>query len=405
MMRQWWACVVILGCFAAWLFAAPGVVITQDGRRYQGEVTDDPDQETVSVSIRGIETIIDRRDIQSIEYPQNAEQQFRDRLAKLEPGDYQGRIDLARWAFDNKHYDLAREALGSALQIDPNSAEAIDFLATVRRQIRLERAASSQPATTGPSTSTTQTAENVPPVERKFLTTADINIIRQKELKPVDSGVRIRFANDVERRFISAANKNPGNFNALNSVDRALMILKEGDPQLHQDVKILSDPPAMQEYRLRIQPMILAGCASAGCHGGPAGGDLILFTGEGEAATYTNFYILHNFAKEVQGVGGAFGQGAVQRRLIERTHSQDSLLAQYGLSPEIAEIDHPPTIGEYRGIFPNRQDPAYRRLVDWMGKTLYPVRPNYNITFDPPRAPATTQPITQPTQPDEASSS
>ena len=53
---------------------------------------------------------------------------------------------------------------------------------------------------------------------------------------------------------------------------------------------------------------------------------------EREDVAYTNFYILQTYAKN---------NG--ESLMIDRTYPDRSLLAQYALNPDSAEIDHPPT--------------------------------------------------------------
>src|SRR5438132_1990813 len=107
------------------LLAKPGVVITRDGQRLEGEITEKTD--SVVISIRGIETAVPRDNIASLTYSEPFEKQFQDRLAKLDPKDVKGRLELARWAFDQKQYSTARDACEAALAIDPNNREAVEL--------------------------------------------------------------------------------------------------------------------------------------------------------------------------------------------------------------------------------------------------------------------------------------
>src|SRR5207249_3947109 len=97
------------------LLAKPGVVVTKDGQRLEGEITEKTD--TVIVSIHGIETTISRENLASLTYSEPFEKEFQDRLAKLDPKDVKGRLELARWAFDQKQYTAARDACEAALAI------------------------------------------------------------------------------------------------------------------------------------------------------------------------------------------------------------------------------------------------------------------------------------------------
>jgi thioredoxin-like negative regulator of GroEL len=131
---------LIGGLTATFAFAKPGVVKTRDGKTYDGEVNDsDPD--TVVVTVRGIPTRIARNRIASIDYGgADYQKQFAEKMAKLGPNDVEGRLALAKDAFNQKQYPLARQAAESARMIDPNNADAVSMLDTIQSQMRLERA-------------------------------------------------------------------------------------------------------------------------------------------------------------------------------------------------------------------------------------------------------------------------
>ncbi|MEA2736372.1 MAG: hypothetical protein QOE14_2823, partial [Humisphaera sp.] len=111
---------LLCGLFAATVFAKPGVVKTRDGQTYAGEL-DESNPETIVVTAGKIPTAVPRSRIASIEYSADFEKKFRDRLGKLDPKDVPNRLKLAREAYDNRQYLLAREAAEQARQIDPNN--------------------------------------------------------------------------------------------------------------------------------------------------------------------------------------------------------------------------------------------------------------------------------------------
>jgi hypothetical protein len=389
---------IAVGLFSSVLLAKPGVVTTKDGRTYEGDVQE-KDNQSVVVNIHGGETRLDRESISKIEYHDNALDQFNDRLAKLDGKDVDGRIKLARWAFDQEQYDLSRQALEQALGIDPKNKEAQDLLDTVRSQIRLQRVRTTQPATLSVGAGAQEHARNSPQTDRKLLTANEINKIRQEELRATDTGVRFNFTNDVKKRYATLTNQEIGTINAMRPLDQALAILDGNYPEgvrLADDVKVLSDPASIRDYRNLIQPLIMSGCATSGCHGGPAGGNFILYTltDNAEAVTYTNFYILQQYAKKVADMTpGVFGSG--ERRMIDRGHGNLSLLVQYGLPQEIAEFDHP-EVRNYRAMFHTLQDQDLKRFVTWMDDTLRPMNPDYGISYTPPVGKGTPAPTTHP---------
>src|SRR5205807_611704 len=114
-------------------------------------------------------------------------------------------------------------------------------------------------------------------------------------------------------------------------------ILGHGTSDERKDVRILTEPAPLTEFKRSIQPMILTGCATAACHGGPAGGKFFLYNPPAsEAATYTNFYLL-------QHVSAAAGDA--QHLMIDRAYPDNSLLALWGLPAEVSKVSHPPVPG------------------------------------------------------------
>jgi hypothetical protein len=373
------------------LFAKQGVVQTRTGQVYDGEVDDRAGADVVTVTVRGIATQIPRADVQSITYGRGLDAEYKERLAKLDAKDFKGRMDLARWAFSQKRYDLARDAADKALAIDPNSSEATNFLTLVQSQQRMERGrelAATNPSATEPRDRAATTRGAQP--DWALLSDLDINRIRQEELRNGDVRVRFQFRNDVERRFL-AANRDFTfvDWRAMTPLQRAINILDRGDPQLRDDVVLASEPVAVQEYRRLIQPLVQGSCATAACHGGMSAGPLVLNTSAdvNDAAAYTNFYILNQYALSQRAAGdqqGVFGGGAIERRMIDRTRAEDSLLLQYGLPRNLARAPHPDVQG-FRPAYPRgREDTKYQAVARWIGTTLAPVNPNYGIDYRPP---------------------
>src|SRR2546430_1333633 len=279
---------VVLGVIVTFAPAKPGVVVTKDGRKFEGEISEKDSQ--VVVSIRGVDMTLAREDVTSITYPEAFNKEFADRMAKLDKNDVAGRIALARWAFDRRQYGKAREALDSAIALDPNNREAADLQQVITSQMRLE---SSKGA--GDTRALPAPPPNPTGAERRFLSAADINLMRQKELQTTDK-VNVRFENNVEKRFMKYRNLQFNDFNALKPVDKALKILEEGDETMKADVKVLGDPASIFEYRRTIQPVVLNGCATSNCHGGPKGGEFILYNpADNDQAIYTNLYILFRY--------------------------------------------------------------------------------------------------------------
>jgi len=172
-------------------------------------------------------------------------------------------------------------------------------------------------------------------------------------------------------------------FNRLSAVQQALAIIERGSDEMRQQVRIATDPSAIIEFK-KLQPLILTGCATSGCHGGPGGGNLTLFSpADTDPLAYTNFYILQKHQQKVEQDAAIFGGGV--RRLLDRGHGAESLLASYGLPSSAPELDHPLVGGRpINAIFRGKDDPRYQQLVRWMNESLKRIEPNYGVEYDAP---------------------
>jgi hypothetical protein len=382
--------------------AKPGVVKTKNGQTYEGEVEEKPDG--VVVTIKGIQTRIAQRDVSSVNYPEDYDKQLAEKRAKLDKTDVKGRIALARDAFNNKRYIPARDILEEALTVDPNNTEANELRDTTMAQIRLERSRQQAP-TTDPrfseraNAATTPTTGPAEATDHRFLKPVDINTIRQYELQDSETDVPLRFERDVKRRYATKLSHRPiDEFLSLTAMQQAMEILKNGAPEMRNDVKIMRDPQAMMIYRRTIQPYVLPNCATSQCHGGNNAGSLVLSNpADSDQATYTNFFILQAYTRKAGGGSGVFGKG--EMKIVDRTQPGKSLILQYSIPTDIAEFDHPEVPG-YRPALRGPEDLKYRQILSWIHDSLNPSldQPNYGINFHVPGAStrSTTAPATQP---------
>jgi predicted CxxxxCH...CXXCH cytochrome family protein len=413
MAGRWWLGIVLVLSLSSVLLARPGSITTRDGRTIVGDITDAGDAQTLNITVHGVTASVDRANVTSIVYADDFVKEFNTRLAALDPKDVAGRLALARWALDNQQYDLARQAATAAQGIDPASVDARTLLDEVQDQQVLNAKAGGTPKPTGTPAATGTPAGGSPagtgtpatptpapaptgPVDARFLTADDINSIRQLELRSDETNVRIIFANDVRRRFLAGSTMKAAEFDSLTPTGQALAIIKSGDPHLTKDVRIDSDPAAMVEYRTRIQPKLLAGCAASNCHGGPKAGDFYLYTpAETTPAWYTNYYILTQAKAQVNSAT-AFGSGPVTMPLLDSTHPGSSLLIQFALPMTVAGTPHPKVDG-FKPALGGAQDAQYQQIVHWMSFSLNSFQPDYGIKFTVPTGKtASTQPTTRP---------
>lgn len=342
--------------------AKPGFVRTTDGRVFQGAVTDERPQNVLVKTAAGLTITLPASQIAKIDFTADIREAYKLRVADLPAdADYKAHVDIAQWMMDNKVYDLAREQTLIARTMAPNEPGPMLLLQTITQLIAWEAA----------KTPTSKPAV----VEKRFLDPDQINMIRLMELTPRDSNVPIRIDNDLQKRFVDYARLEPRGFAALSNFDKAMRILSVGQPEMRKEIKVNGDPSALLEYKNNIQPLIMSTCATASCHGNAKSATFRLIPSiDNEAASYTNFYLLTQSSITLSDKKYA---------MIDRVRPESSLLALYGMNPDISKIPHPKVIG-WKAIFTNPDDPRYRTLLRWMGSRLVAVAPNYEIKFELP---------------------
>lgn len=386
MLRARAACVLCLVLLTSSLWGRPGVVETTDGQRFVGELTEGG--AGVAVEASGIRTVVPRDQIASIRYTGTFEEEFARRLKALDDADAAGRAALAREAFASGAYELAEVAAEQALEIAPENEQAADLLTTTRRQIRLELARRVERE----SALSARPRLMPQPAASGLLDAEQINLIRQEELKPTDYGVRILLPASLRREFAFERNTPVAQFLRRSTLEQALAVIEHGTPEQRAQVRIGSDPSGLLEFKRFVQPLVLNGCASSGCHGGDGAGGLALVQpANSDAATYANFLILA-MHRHAPGEGrGPFAPTEVP--MVVRGAADRSLLANYMLPAEIAEHDHPPVRGfRSGGLLRDRDDPRYRRLAAWMEIWLTHREPRYeSLTTTRPTTPSTAE--------------
>jgi hypothetical protein len=391
MIRRWWLGFVVICLLASGLLAKQGTLKTRDGRRFQGDIQNAPDGQSINVTIRGATITIARDDVASITYPKDTAEEFHDRLKALDPNDVKGRLDLCRWALEAHEYDLATEAAQEAQRIDPHEPNAAILLDTIVSQKVLDAKLSSRAAAPASAPDNTTPAPAAPSAQpSQFLTMDEVQLIRQKELVP-DDQARIDWVNNVRKRYLALSGADPATFNGESQAQQALDIFQTGNAQLIKDVRILSDPNVLLAFRTRIQPRILAGCAAAGCHGSTGSGGFFLYPDADKIlVAYTNFDILEQTSRKIVG-GDIFGTGPITRPMIDRLHNRSSLLLQFGLPRSVATLSHP-DVHDFKPMFRSELDPNFIEMSNWIG-SLNVIAPDYGIHF---KVPTGESPATQP---------
>lgn len=374
---------LVLCVFTTFAEAKPGIVRTKDGRSIEGEVTDKgPDG--ISITTRVGTVTLNRDDVQAIDYTTDINEAYKKRLAALPRGaGARDHLEIARWLYDQKAYDLARKELDTVLALEPTNEQAQTLRQTVDRQAILDKTKTATPTA---SHETTTAGPGARGGDRRLLNLDQINKIRQAEMRETDTRIHFKFDNDVKKRFADSQGITLKDFAAGTAFQQGLLILTKGTPEMRQDVRVLDDPQSIADFKRRIQPMLVQGCATNNCHSNGHAGDFVLYTPvDNDFVSYTNFYLLTQYRITVGGekteAASPFSPGGGPHKAIDRTYPANSILAQYGLPREMAEFRHPELPpGQFTPLFRNREDPKYQLLIAWIRNDLLAVEPDYRIS-------------------------
>lgn len=137
-------------------------------------------------------------------------------------------------------------------------------------------------------------------------------------------------------------------------------------------VKIETDPEVFLEFRKRVLPTVLRGCATSGCHNASYDENTRFGLFKDPKRTpdkvYANFILLN----ELQFDG---------MPLINRTQPDNSLLLTYMLpEKEVKELMRHPGKIDLNPIFQSRAAPSYKRIERWIASLRQPP-PDYGVSM------------------------
>jgi hypothetical protein len=358
----------------------PGVVKDKQGVSYVGQVDEAAIAGKVVITdAKGSKTELFMQRVESIQYFDSVQAEFDARLAALNSNnnkkDLAGRVALAKWALEKKEPDLAARAAAEAKAINPASPE----VAALDAQIAKVRPA---PVATAPATgpATVPVAVSHGPAKRT-LTPEEIQLVRLREMKPGDKTARIQVPQELRKKAVDAGLITAAELRTIPPAELGMRILKSENEAMRNDVKIQTDPAPLAEFRLKVNKPLVAGCASAACHGQAQAGGFALFPDPArEEQALSNLVILQKH-KSADG----------QREMLNRTQPDASLLLGYMLPPEVSPKAPHPMLKEYKGMVRTVQDPVFVATRKWLSDSLVPYPPSYDdidLTADPKPADA-----------------
>jgi len=355
------------------------LVKLRDGRKLEGEVTRVDGEYVIQTRFGTVR--IAARDVVSITESVTPQDEYKQRLAKIDPQSASDHYELGKWALDKGMLKTARDELKKAVALQPDFERASLLLRQVEARI-LESAGPETPETQETPATDVTAAGGTGINPKMLLSQEDIYRIRVEELRRRDF-VRVEFTNDVLKRFIERMSgreefrqpRAKERFMALSPVAKVAYILENttrGDSSIRDDILIKTDPRALAEFRRRVWPIVANSCGAPQCHGGDktnGGFRLINTRARNESIDYTNFLL----------IDGVVAKG---RRMIERDRVSRSLLLEFALPAEQARYKHPVKLQP--APFTSRNDVRYVRVLEWLGTLDGPQHPNYRLRWKPP---------------------
>ncbi|MCK6482597.1 MAG: hypothetical protein HUU22_00635 [Phycisphaerae bacterium] len=399
---------------AAW--ADPGVVITHDGQKLHGDVSEVGDAVEVAVG-RKVQRFA-RSDVKSVRYDEEIETEYQARSRDAGINDPAAQAKLLEWCIAQGQPEIISRQAYRVLQLQPDHEAARTAMKEANDIIAAERAAEQAAADERKAaTDRRKPKEREPKADGdgaagRRLTKDEVNRLRFMELRlprtrsDEPENVRVTIPGDVAEEFLRGVQGRTGyegregreQFMKLAPHEKlARIVVDSGRDDFEKFVsriEIRSDPEVFATFKSKVMPRVIQGCASARCHGG-AGADetgLRLFDDplRSPETTYANFLVLNEYT--IKPPGGR------EYRMIDRARPDDSLLLAWLTRPDATHVPVPhPGESKLKPLFRTREHPGYVAIREWIDSLREP-QPDYGVRIRP--AP-TSQPAGKPTDEDD----
>ncbi|MSQ89852.1 MAG: hypothetical protein EXS01_00445 [Phycisphaerales bacterium] len=360
------------------------VVFRRDGSSIQVSLLAD-DFDAVRYAVGRSQRTIPRAEVYRVGLVRTFEERLRALKESIHPDDMARRLALCDWLMSERKYTEARAEL-LPLVADSKLPEAVALLARADAQLALMAAKKPQGGDASGKTPETESPPDARPLPTRLLTAAEVNLIRVYEID-FDNPPRVIIEpSDARALFeeFSASPRVPPDAAGRNA-------MLEGDPMqivrlafelkarnFYPKIRVTSEPATLVKYRGAVHDgWLLANCATSRCHGGADAGKFFLSNGErsDERVRYTNLLnLLLGSSQDLP--------------LVNFSDPNRSILVQYALPTDEAEIPHPAVKG-WKPVFGRKLAPEkLRATLQWIA-SMYQPRPIYPIDYQPPdlRAP------------------
>ncbi len=350
-----------------------GTVYLRDGQVRRGTVIEDGFDEVV-LEIEGIRTRLNRSAVEEVVLEPTFEERYAQIKASLRPGMADAHLELCRWLFAQRRYELARDEL-RALVADAPTPEAGRLLELVEAQLALTRGAAPRAAPEAPDRPDGGWRE--PPVIGRD----DVNLIRVYEIdfeRPPRVAVGAETIRTLIERYghsslIPATQEGRTALYRADPVQIVRLMLDLAARDLYPQIEVVTEPYSLSLFRRRVHDAwLIPNCATSRCHGGPDAGRFFLHrrNHKDERVRYTNLLILERLELDPQWP------------LVNYVDPEASLIVQGGMPRDTARKPHPEVPG-WKPLFGRGQQRMVRQTVDWIESMAQP-RPAYPVDYRPP---------------------
>lgn len=378
-----------------------GALLLRDGSVLEGVILHDGFDEVV-LEVAGIRTRYPRKEVDSVRLEPSFEERYTEFQRSIRRNDWPRRMELARWLFDNRRYELARDELLPIVELSDEEG-ASELLRLVEAQLRLQRATGGESRSLAPdpepwererprASGRVELRDILP---QRILTREDVNIIRVYEmdlrnpprLAVSDKTIRTMLENYGSSELLPADSAGRTALFRQDPLELTKLLFKLKARELYPQIDVLSEPAHLNLFRQRVHnAWLIPNCATSRCHGGADAGHFFLHSRnyKDERVRYTNLLILERSSFD-------------GRPMLDFDDPLSSLVIQYGLPRNEARFPHPDVKG-WRPVFQDANKRLLKDAVDWI-RAMYLPRPDYPIDYEPPKLMSPTR--TDPPDPEE----
>lgn len=391
--RRWLSRCLTLALLATTALAERAEVHLRDGTTLRGDV-DFTETEVVvrnaAGEVRYPRAAVAR--VERLEAPATVDADYAWSFRALAADDLEGHFALAEYLNSRERYDLLARQAEYILGKSPEHRNARLLLDLALEKMKSEQA----PATDEGDEQ--EPAGTIPPPP--LLTREEIQRIRLSE-----------YATDgipevLQLRFL----RRPGQKSLEDTIVAQLRAQPEHDPRwirtlergrAHEQLQIVlrvsglehadrielkSELHKFEQFRRSVLPLLIKGCARAGCHGG-ASAESFRFPRAAKSSdpfVFTTFVMFDRMSSRVG-------------PMIDRAAPEQSALLKFLIpAPEDRAHPHPDVSGRFKPLLRSDKERDYRAVADWI-RSLKTPRPDYGLQLDlPGAAPAASQPASLP---------